>query len=203
MNNNGEFQLTAAISAADLAKLHRRVAFLEAAVVQMLRAETSLKEWFSAREIADLRLPGLPSSPWGIARVARGWEFRIVRGQGGEHRQYHFASLPRRAFEAFIARVVRGGGDPTAATAEPDAASPTLEPAAAFPALAPAPEAAAPAPSNAMPVWLLPLVRLLRGGGGPLERALADLPRHMAPGALQPSPADAQAILARLGVSTG
>lgn len=190
-----ELELVAAVPVAELARLRRRIAFLEAALVQLLRDDGGLKEWFSAAELAALRLPGLPASRGGIARVARDqrWETRQERGRGGDHKLYHFAALPRRAFAAFIDRVLRGG-DPADAEA-PAAMAPV---AGDFPALAaPAP---VPAPAvNATPAWVLPLLRLLRTGGGPLEHALAELPRYLTPGVPCPTLDDARAVLAQIG----
>jgi hypothetical protein len=197
MTENSEMELEASLPAAELARLQRRVVFLEAALIQVMRDDHGLKEWFTAAEIACLGLPGLPTTRSGVARVAReqGWRFRTIRGPRGEQRVYHFADLPRRAFTAFVERVVHVGRDPGEGAALAEATG--LQPALAAP-VAPA----VPAAANTTPAWTLPLLRLLKAGGGPLEHALGELPRHLAPGAPVPSVDEARAVLAGIGVSS-
>jgi hypothetical protein len=203
MAKNTEMELEASLPAADLARLQRRIAFLEAALIQVMRDDHGLKEYFTASEIACLGLPGLPTTRNGIARVAReqSWDYRTIRGPSGEQRVYHFADLPRRAFGAFVEPVVDGGRDLGAHAHE--AAGAPAEPATnvQLPSLAASVASAAPAASNTTPAWTLPLLRLLRRGGGPLDHALAELPHHLATGVPCPSVDDARAILARIGVS--
>jgi hypothetical protein len=196
-------ELSATLPASDLARLQRRVAFLEAAVIQMLRDDRGLREWFSAAEIANLGLPGLPMTRAGIARIAReqGWAFRTTRGKGGHQRLYHFADLPRRAFTAFIERVVRAGPDPGRDDEAGDGSAPVPARSAQLPALARPLAPVKPRADNATPPWILPLLRLLRTGAGPLEHALAELPHHLAPGIPCPSADDARAVLAQIGVA--
>lgn len=202
LTEGNELELVASLPAAELARLRRRIAFLEAALVQMLRDDGELKEWFSAAELAELRLPGLPATRGGIARVAREqcWATRQQRVRGGDRKLYHFADLPRLAFEAFIDRVVHGGDQD-----DDRPAAPILPPAPPvcgdFPALAPPPQPVPVVAENATPVWVLPLLRLLRAGAGPLEHALAELPNHLAPGAPLPTLDDARAVLGRISGS--
>jgi len=205
MAKNSEMELEASLPAADLARLQRRVAYLEAALIQVMRDDYGLKEWFTASEIACLGLPGLPTTRNGVANVARaqGWDYRTMRGPHGDQRVYHFADLPRRAFAAVVERVVDGGRDlgararEAAATAPPPAAVAGVQ----LPALAGPLAPAAPVPANTTPAWTLPLLRLLRRGAGPLENALAELPHHLAPGVPCPTADDARAVLARIGVA--
>lgn len=187
--------LAALIPAAELARIRRRVAFLEAALAQVLRDERQVKEWFSAAELAALRLPGLPLTPSGIARQAKRerWESRITHGRGGERVVYHFAALPRAAFADLLARVMR-------AETGPDGVPETREAPEPVPALAPPPPA--PAPGNTTAPWLLPLLRCLRGGGTDLEGALAALATS-APAQRLPSPAEARETLRALGIMVG
>ena len=194
---NEELELAAILPAAELARLRRRVAFLEAALIQVLRDEGGLREWFTAAELAALRLPGIPASRGGIARVAReqGWDCRPERVQGGNRLLYHYATLPRRAFAAFIDRVLRGeadGGDHGGTAAGPAPALGT-----GFPPVAAPP--AVPVADNATPAWVLPLLRLLRSGNRPLDCALAELPGHLSPATPCPSFDEAVAVLSRIG----
>lgn len=187
--------LLATLPAAELAWMQRRVAFLEAALVQTLRGQAEIKEWFNAAELAELRLPGLPTTRSGVARLARarGWETRITTGNGGETKLYHFSDLPRQAFQGFIDRVVKlRRVDDALPDAPPAAPVPTLPPRAA-----PAPAAA----TNLAPQWLLPLMRILRSGGAALEDAVQALPARMRRGAECPSLDEARTVLATLGIS--
>jgi putative transposase len=57
-----------------------------------------MKEWFAAAELAEMALPGLPTTRRGIALAAeaQGWRARPRQGRGGGH-EYHVASLPLAA----------------------------------------------------------------------------------------------------------
>jgi hypothetical protein len=189
------FTLAAMIPAADLARLRRRVAFLEAALVQVLRDEGALREWFTAGELAALALPGLPATASGIARMARRerWEARITMGRGGERSVYHFSALPRAAFAELLARVIRAGAGPDGL---PEAEAGRI----AAPALAPPLHRPAPLAANATPQWVLPLLRLLRGGVPDLDQAVAELGQALAPDVPLPSVAEARDMLRALGL---
>lgn len=193
------FDLVAALPAAEAARLQRRVVFLEAAIVQLLRDDHRLREWFTASELAALHLPGLPRAASSIARVAsrERWEHRITTGKGGERRSYHFAALPRAAFAGFIDGVLRAH-----ATAEEAEDIPARE-AAPFPVLAPATPLPAARGSEPTPQWVLPLVRLLRGGAPSVEDALRELPRRWPGRMVLPSPEEARETLAALGLLAG
>jgi hypothetical protein len=189
--------LSALIPAAELARLRRRVAFLEAALVQALRDEGQLREWFTAGELAALALPGLPASASSIARLARRerWEARITMGRGGERSVYHFSALPRAAFAELLGRVIRAGAGPDG-TPDDDAQR------APAPALAPPARVALPAP-NTTPQWLLPLVRLLRGGVPNLDEAVAELATALPANVPCPTLAEARETLRSLGLAAG
>jgi hypothetical protein len=188
--------LAALIPAAELARLRRRVAFLEAALVQALRDEGELREWFSAGELAALALPGLPATASGIARQARreGWEARITMGRGGERTVYHFSALPRAAFAELLNGVLRAGAGPDGL---PEAGA-ALMPA---PALAPPVRHTRRPEGNATPQWLLPLVRLLRGGVPDLGDAVDQLATALPPEVHCPTVAEARATLRALGIA--
>lgn len=186
-----ELGLVSVVPALELARLRRRVVYLEAALVQVLREDGQLREWFTAAELAGLRLPGLPTTRQGIARLARagGWEARVTTGRGGERVSYHFSALPRRAFEALIALVLREGSP---VGTEAPAALPELP--------EPDPPAAPPA-STPTPQWVLPLLRLVKGHSMPLEEAVRVLPAALPLGATCPSVDEARATLRALGVA--
>lgn len=84
------------------------------------------KEWFSAQELAEAVLPGLPSTTRGVAKLAQreGWERatcdvrgalcrpRTARGGGVE---YHYTVLPQRARDRLLFKLTK----PTAQTEKP------------------------------------------------------------------------------------
>lgn len=194
------FDLISSLPAAELAKLYRRVAFLEAAIVQVLRDKKRLREWFSARELAALRLPGLPGTASGISKLAQRqrWDRSITHGKGGERTLFHFSCLPPRAFAVFIDLVVRSGMEK-----EPPPSAPAA--AGEVPVL-PAASLAAPArhvAPAATPLWVLPLMRLLKSGSTSLEDALRDLPATAPRGTPCPSYEEALSVLRGLGVLAG
>jgi len=190
--------LAALIPAADLSRMRRRIAFLEAALAQVLRDERQVREWFGAAELAALHLPGLPATASGIARQAKRerWEARITRGRTGERVAYHFSALPRAAFAELLSRVVRPEEGPDGL---PDVAElPEALPALAPPQAAPAP----PIAGNATPAWVLPLLRHLRGGAASLDGAVAALSTTL-PKNQVPTLAEARETLRSLGIMTG
>lgn len=194
MDNDDGLTLSAVIPAAELGRLRRRVMFLEAALVQVLRDERQVREWFTAGELAALVLPGLPATASGIARLAKRerWEPRITMGRGGERVVFHFSDLPRAAFVELLNRIMRGGEGPDGMA---DHSLP-------FPALAAAPVRRAPAHAeNATPQWLLPLVRIIRGGVTRVEDAVEELATALAPWEPCPTVAEARETLRAYGVA--
>ncbi len=67
-----------------------------------------MKEWFSAAELADMRLPGLPVEKSGIIRRAtrKIWVSRSRSGKGGG-REYSVSSLPEEARLELARRATR------------------------------------------------------------------------------------------------
>lgn len=61
-----------------------------------------MKEWFTAREIAELKLPGLPESERGVRKKAdrESWEARERDASGGG-REYPLTALPAEARDAY------------------------------------------------------------------------------------------------------
>ena len=61
------------------------------------------KEWFTAGELAELKLPKTPTSESGVKRRAKrdAWQSRDRIGAGGG-REYHISSLPKEAQDALL-----------------------------------------------------------------------------------------------------
>lgn len=191
-DDNLELSLKITKPAAEWARLQRRLMYLEATLVQVLRENHSLKEWFTASELVALDLPGLPSHKNAVTRLGRvgRWLTRSTPCQGGARHEYHFSALPRRSFEALIERVLRG-----AAPADLPSFAPGL------PDLLPAsPRPPIRAPENAEPPWVLPLMRAIRSEHfETVQEALEALPRYLPAGVPCPTANDAEDTLRRLG----
>lgn len=65
-----------------------------------------MREWWSASELADLRLPGLPGTRRGVHKKATecGWLRRDERAESGGRpaSQYHLSELPPQARAALV-----------------------------------------------------------------------------------------------------
>lgn len=203
MRGSDEFDLLVTISAAELSALRRRCRFMEAALVQLLRGKSNLKEWFSAAELIEMQLPGLPMTTAGLTRLARAecWPVKSA----GNKRLYHFSGLPRRAFETLIDLVVKDGASGNnygEADAPPETETLISETEAKLPSL-PAHHQDKMAATATTPPWVLPLLRIIRFEGKELETALALLPDRVKLKTACPSLAEARAILSELGLLTG
>ncbi|MBF0334561.1 MAG: hypothetical protein HQL40_13095 [Alphaproteobacteria bacterium] len=187
-----ELDLVVSIPAPELAHLQRRVLYLEAVLIQVLREGNRVKEWFSAAELLAMRLPGLPTTRAGLTRLAGAerWPRRRGEYRGRTMHLYHFSGLPRRAFDTLIDRVIGAGAD------EIDAAD-------VAPALAPPPAPLpAPAANSASPPWLLPLMRMIRTEApATVREAIAILPEYLPAGISPPSMDEVLPTLRRLGLS--
>lgn len=64
-----------------------------------------MKEWFSAQELADLKLPDIPSAKKNIIEKAarENWQSRPRCGRGGG-KEYNVSSLPAKAKEELARR---------------------------------------------------------------------------------------------------
>jgi putative transposase len=105
--------------------------------------EMSPQEWYTARELAGLALPGLPGSERGIQMLAKreGWPHRPRAGRGGG-REYPLSALPKEAQTALFDRAIAqlpSTGCPLAAAVEP-APVPALREEAAPPAVIEVPD---------------------------------------------------------------
>ncbi len=91
-----------------------------------------MREWFTAREVAELKLPTLPETERGIRKMAdrECWPARDRAGSGGG-REFPLSALPSPARAAYVAREMTALDVPVAvariAAAEPEAeaAAPT------------------------------------------------------------------------------
>ena len=184
--NSDEFALTVSVDADDWAYEHRRSAYLEAVVIQILRDKDRVIEWFSAAELAIIRLPGLPATKGAITRVARsqGWLTRSVKGRGVVENQYHFSSLPARAFDALLAWIVNMPEAPPPGNVEHRYSAMKKT-----------------GPATTAPAWVLPLMRIIHNGEAEgFEEALDELPDHLPSGVNCPSHDEAMTVLRRLGM---
>ena len=192
-NLSDGFPLMVHVSADEWAYAKRRTAYLEAVLVQVLQDRERVQEWYDAAELIRIGLPGLPATKAGITRTARasGWKKREVNGRGGIRYQYHYTSFPSRAFDALISRIL----DVPEPSPEADFPPvPEIEPALA--------EAPKPNPANAAPAWVLPFMRLLKGGAkGDLGAAWAALPDHVPRGVRIPSKEEAATVIMRWGLA--
>lgn len=186
-NGNNRLGLEVTVPAEEWAYLKRRADYLEAVLVQVLRDKGRVREWFSATDLAALRLPGLPASKAALTRLAnaQGWRRRERTGRGGTHFLYHVTNLPPRAFDHLISIIV-GEAPAPAPPVVPDVPVPSPE---------------ATPPRNATAPWELPLLRLVKGGRvHSLDQACEQLRQALPPGVPEPTYDEVSAALDRLGV---
>lgn len=183
------FDLTIQVPADEWAYLQRRAGFLETLLVRVVRDRRHIQEWYSAEELAALRLPGRPHSRAGVTRKATAG--RWPRRSAGLHTRgpflYHVSVLPARAFDALMARIL-------------DLPEIETEMASIFELpLPPAPQAVL--PENTAPAWVLPLMRLMKGEAqGDIGRAWKALPDHLPEGTPLPTVEEAALILVHFGI---
>ncbi|HED5569744.1 TPA: transposase [Yersinia enterocolitica] len=69
-------------------------------------SQISLKTHYTAQELAEMRLPGVPETRPGVAARAKkqAWDFRARSGRGGGN-EYSIESLPKEAQEAIRSRM--------------------------------------------------------------------------------------------------
>jgi len=178
-----EFELSVHVPADEWAESARRLRFLEALVIRLARETSLMREWYSAEELASLRLPGIPATRNGVAKRASARRWQAMRQ--GSRLVYHVSSLPGPAFDCLISRILDLPADIGTA--------PDLE------AIAP-PAPPMPKPDNTAPAWVLPLMRLIRTEPN-LGSAWAELPRHLPKGTTLPTIEEAAETLVRLGLA--
>ncbi len=173
--------LTVQVPADEWAYSQRRLAWLETLLMRIVRDHRAMQEWYDTSELVALRLPGLPQSRQGIAQKARreNWPRRHI----GNRVTFHVTAPSARAFDALIARIL--DLPPIEADTEDLFTVP------------PAPVPDTPMPENAAPVWVLPLMRLMRTEGN-WGRAWRALPEHLPEGIQLPDVKDAAKILVQL-----
>lgn len=187
--NDQGFDLSVTLPATELAALRRRARYLEATLIQVMRGARGIKEWFTAAELEALHLPGLAASKGAITRQAReqGWRTRPGPGPGPGAYEYHFSTLPRRAFEALMDRVLA----PAVASGQPEAQVPAI--AAPPPLVEP--------PTDTTPPWLLPLMRVVRSEApATVREAMELLPNYVPKGMPLPTLEEAAEALRNLGM---
>lgn len=186
----GELNLTIHVPADEWAFCQRRLTYLEALLLRIVRDKRKIQEWYDAAELAELRLPGLPHAKSAITRKAtkENWERRQINSGSGKRHAYHVTNLPARAFDALIAGIL-------------DLPPMELETVNLFDL--PVPPAPIPAiPENTAPIWVLPLMRLMKGEAqGNLGKAWSALPQHMPRGTVLPSVQEAAEVLVKFGLA--
>lgn len=191
--SDDEFTLMVHVPAEEWALTRRRVTYLEAVLIQVFHSQERIREWFDAAQLVALQLPGLPGTKAGITRLANasGWRRREQRGRGGVRFQYHCTSLPERAFEALISLILDCPEAETEAVDQP-----------MVPEIAPPPPS--PLPENTAPPWVLPFMRLLKGGAqGDIGEAWRALPAFLPPGVTMPSEEEAAETIIQFGLAKG
>lgn len=199
MDFGDELPLTASIPADHWGFMTRRLRYLEAVIIQILGDRGLLKEWYTAGELAELQLPGLPRTRQGIARLAstHRWRNQIIMQRGQEARVYHCTVLPHRAFDGLLDRIICRGA---LRRAESIPLAPSTTPAENTATLRPATPREA-ATENTAPPWVLPLLRIVREtGNSSVAAALDELPRHLPPGVECPTHDEAEIVLSKLGM---
>lgn len=187
MFQSDSLDLTIQVPADEWAYAQRRNAYLEALLLRVVRERAHIQEWYDAAELAALHLPGLPASRAGVARKASTghWQSqRVLRG-GRWRNVYHVASLPSRAFDALIARILDMPDLEADIGALPDLRAPAM---------------ARPAAENMAPPWVLPLMRLLKDNCD-LGEAWDALPDHLPDGVAVPTIEEAAETLVRFGLA--
>lgn len=186
----GTFNLTIQVPADEWAYLQRRADYLETLLIRVVRDRRHIQEWYSADELAALRLPGLPHSRAGVTRKATAG--RWPRRPAGIHASgpflYHVSVLPARAFDALMGRILDLPEIEAQTSGLFDLPAPPAPPLAL--------------PENTAPAWVLPLMRLMKGEArGDLGRAWKALPAHLPTGTALPSVEEAAQILINFGLA--
>lgn len=184
------FNLTINIAADEWAYLNRRVDYLETLLLRVVRDRKHIQEWYSAADLAALRLPGLPHSQAGVTRKATAgqWPRRSAGISPRGPFLYHVSVLPARSFDALMGRILDLPEIEAQTAGMFDLPSPLALP--------------EPMPENTAPVWVLPLMRILKGEAqGNLGRAWQALPQRLPHGTTLPSVEEAAQILVNLGLA--
>jgi len=185
MSVSETFDLAVHVPADEWAYCQRRLAFLETLLLRLVHDHAEIPEWYDAAQLAAQQLPALPGSAQAIARRAnaQGWLAR----KDGKRLVYHVVSLPPRAFDALLARIL-------------DLPMPHVE----FEMRPEPPARPEPQPDTGdiAPPWVLPLVRLMKGEArGSLGAAWLRLPDHVPQGTILPTARQAAETLVRLGLA--
>lgn len=181
MTDKNDLGLMVSVNADQWAIIRRKLAFMEAVLSQVLADRLQVREWFTARELAALGLPGLGTSAAAIGQLAhhRSWASRTVRRDGRRVTVYHYCSLPQAAFESFIGKIVRAASadDATIRAASARNRQHKL--------------------SGAEPQWMLPLMRIIKGGAEDWQTAYARLQSALPPSCSMPRPEAVQSAFRR------
>ncbi|WP_158259872.1 DNA-binding protein [Phyllobacterium phragmitis] len=182
--------LTVSVAADEWAYNQRRVKYLETLLLHIVRDGSRIQEWFTAADLAAKALPGLPRTPEAISRRANkdSWRRRKARHKGKWFCAYHVSSLPARAFDELIVRILELPAIDAVVSILPN-----------LPDVERVEEAQA---ENTAPPWVLPLVRILKTEtNGDLAEAWDILPERLPPEIALPSVEEAAKVLVRLGLA--
>ena len=184
------FELTVSVPADQWAHNQRRLVYLEALLLRVVRDQSKIQEWFSSADLEGQRLPGLPATRDGISNKASNekWLRQKAKQAGRFHYVYHVSSLPARAFDALISRILDLPEIDTVVMALPDLPDIPLE--------VHEPD------ENTAPPWVLPLLRIMRTETyGDIGEAWVILQERLPPGIVAPDEAEAARVLVRLGLA--
>lgn len=185
MSRTESLNLAVAVPADQWAYFQRRLIYLEMLVLRLAREADNFDEWMSAADLAALALPGLPLTRAGIVRKAGTKRWRCKR-QKGLATVYHVTSLPARAFDALMSKMLNVPDIDQCRECDIDAISAPVPPKTAV----------------AAPPWVLPLMRLYRGeAAGDIAAAWRSLPNHMPAGMEMPTIDQAAVTLYDLGLA--
>ncbi|MBD8556352.1 hypothetical protein IFT84_17730 [Rhizobium sp. CFBP 8762] len=184
------FDFTVSVSSEEWAYTQRRLIYLESVLLRVVRDESKVQEWFSAADLARKALPGLPPTKAAITRKAKAEQWRRLHNckNGRWQLAYHVSSLPARAFDDLVARILD--------LPEIDVVVPDLPD---LPNVEPLPVAD---PGKTAPPWVLPLMRIMKvETAGDIGQAWDILPERLPAGVLLPSVEEAANVLVQLGLA--
>lgn len=185
-----EFYLTVPVPVEEFSYMERRLKYLEAMLIRVVRDKRNIQEWFAAPELAAKRLNGLPTTPEAVSRKARqeGWRYRRAKFRNTWFNSYHVTSLPARAFDDLLSRILALPGIDVLVPVLPD--------------IPDMPAPLKPEAENTAPPWVLPLMRILKTeAAGDIAEAWSLLPERLPPGVPLPTVEEAAKVLVELGLA--
>ncbi|MBF0383100.1 MAG: hypothetical protein HQL69_18925 [Magnetococcales bacterium] len=192
MNKNLQMALMVSVPLEGWESINRRVRYLEALLAQVLNNNEGIKEWYSSTELASLKLIGLPEKRAGITRMAgkKNWTRRVVKGRGTPFFEYHYTSLPEKAFNELIEWIY---SNPAKEVKTKHSIIPVVPP------LIEEPQEIKVDYSTRQ--WMLPLMRVIKGGNvKTLGDVVKKLPEYLDNEIEQPTGHEIEEALREIGV---